>query len=62
MKIRTKSVAILLSLIVVGQAPAQADFTGDFAVPNWTYSETDTSSSGPSNSLTSTLLSITSAD
>jgi len=62
MKIPTKAVAILLSLIVVGQAPAQADFTGDFAVPNWSYSETNASANGPSNSLTSTLLSITSAD
>ena len=62
MKIRTKAVAILLSLIVVGQAPAQADFTGDFAVSNWSYSETNTSASGPSNSLTSTLMSITSAN
>ena len=62
MKIRTKAVAILLSLIVVGQAPAQADFTGDFAVPNWTYSETNASANGPSNSLTSALMSITSAN
>lgn len=62
MKIRTKAVAIVLSLVVVGQTPAHADFTGDFAVPNWTYSETDTSANGPTNSLTSTLLSITSAD
>ena len=62
MKIRTKVVALLLSLVVVGQTPAHADFTGDFAVPNWTYSETNTSANGPSNSLTSTLMSITSAD
>ena len=62
MKIRTKVVALLVSLVVVGQTPAHADFTGDFAVPNWTYSETNTSANGPSNSLTSTLMSITSAN
>jgi hypothetical protein len=62
MKIRNKAAAVLVALMFVGQAPANADFTGDFAVPNWTYSETDTSASGPTNSLTSTLMSITSAD
>jgi hypothetical protein len=62
MKIRNKAAAVLVALMFVGQAPANADFTGDFAVPNWTYSETDTSANGPTNSLTSTLMSITSAD
>ena len=62
MRIATKTAALFLSFIVVGQTSAHADFTGDFAVPNWTYSETDATANGPSNSLTSTLLSITSAD
>jgi hypothetical protein len=62
MKIRNKAAAVLVALMFLGQAPANADFTGDFAVPNWTYSETNTSANGPTNSLTSTLMSITSAD
>ena len=62
MKIRNKVVATLVALTFLGQASANADFTGDFAVPNWTYTETDTSASGPSNSLTATLMSLTSAD
>jgi hypothetical protein len=61
-KIRKKTAAVVLSLICIGQAPANADFTGDFAVPNWTYSETNTTESGPSNSLTAMLMSLTSAN
>jgi hypothetical protein len=62
MKIRHKAIAMLLTLMFFGQAPASADFTGDFAVPNWSYSATNTSANGPSNSLTAALMSITSAD
>jgi len=62
MKIQHKAIALLLSLVVLGQTPAHADFTDDFAVPNWTYSETNATADGPTNSLTSTLLSITSAN
>ena len=62
MKIRVKVAAILAVLMFLGQAPANADFTGDFAVPSWTYSETDTTANGTSNSLTASLMSITSAN
>ena len=62
MRIYTKVAAIVFSLIVISQAPASADFSGDFAVSNWSYSETDSTANGPSNSLTSTLMSITSAN
>ena len=62
MKIRNKVAVILVALMFLGQASANADFTGDFAVPNWTYSETDTTTNGPSNSLTASQMSITSAD
>lgn len=62
MKIQNKAVVLLLSLVVVGQTPAHADFTEEFAVSNWSYSETNSSANGPSNSLTSSLMSITSAN
>jgi hypothetical protein len=49
---------LLLTVTVFSQSSANADFEGDFAPSNWTYSET----SSVSHSLTSTQMQITSKD
>jgi hypothetical protein len=48
--------------MLAGQTTASADFSGDFAPANWTYAETNTSGSGPSGTLSSSQMQLTSAD
>jgi hypothetical protein len=62
---RKKIVATVAAVIIfsLGNATqAQADFSGDFAPSNWTYSETNASAEGPSGTLTTTQMQLTSAD
>jgi hypothetical protein len=62
MKLHNKVLGIVFLFLISSQATASADFTDEFAPSKWTYTETDTSAYGPSNSLSATTMSITSAN
>lgn len=62
MKKKNKLIVLILGILVLNQNVANADFSDEFAPSNWTYSETDTSQYGPTNSLSVSTMSITSAN
>jgi len=62
MKSQLKVISLIFAFLISGQAAASADFSDEFAPSKWTYTETDTSAYGPSASLTSSTMSITSAN
>ena len=53
---------LVAAFTAINLSTANADFSGDFAPSNWTYSETNASANGPAGTLTSTQMQITSAD
>jgi len=62
MKTQLKVIGLIFAFLASSQASASADFSGEFAPSKWTYTETDTSQGGPSGSLTSSTMSLTSSD
>jgi hypothetical protein len=57
-----KVIALVAALMLLGHGTANADLSGDFAPSNWTYSESTADANGPSGTLTSSQMQITSAD
>ena len=53
---------MIIAVLVSGSGQAQADFSDEFAPSKWTYTETDTSQYGPTNSLTVPTMTISSAN
>ena len=62
MAIRNKVIGLVIGILASSQGIANADFSDEFAPSKWTYTETDTSAYGPTGSLTSSTMSITSAN
>jgi len=62
MSLRNKVIALVIGILVSSQGIANADFSDEFAPSKWTYTETDTSQYGPTNSLTATTMTISSAN
>jgi hypothetical protein len=62
MKLHNKVLGIVFLFLISSQATASADFSDEFAPSKWTYTETDTSQYGPTNSLSASTMSITSAN
>ena len=62
MAIRNKVIGLVIGILVSSQGVANADFSDEFAPSKWTYTETDTSQYGPTNSLTATTMTISSAN
>ena len=62
MSMRNKVLGLVIGILVLSQGVANADFDNSFAPSNWTYTETDTSQYGPTNSLTASTMKITSAN
>ena len=59
---RNKVIGLVIGILISSQGIANADFSDEFAPEKWTYTETDSSAYGPSASLTSSTMSITSAN
>jgi hypothetical protein len=62
MKSQFKVSVLIFAFLISGQAAASADFSDEFAPSKWTYTETDTSAYGPSGTLTSSTMTISSAN
>jgi hypothetical protein len=62
MKSQLKVIGLIFAFLFSGQAAASADFSDEFAPSKWTYTETDTSQYGPTNSLSATTMTISSAN
>jgi hypothetical protein len=62
MKLHNKVLGIVFLFLISSQATASADFSDEFAPSKWTYTETDTSQYGPTNSLSATTMTISSAN
>jgi hypothetical protein len=62
MKKFKKVVFLVSGLMLAGHTTASADFSGDFAPSNWTYSETTAHANGPSGTLSSSQMEIVSAN
>ena len=59
---KVKLIGMITAVLVSGSGVAQADFSDEFAPSKWTYTETDTSQYGPTNSLTAPTMTISSAN
>lgn len=59
---RNKVIGLVIGILISSQGIANADFSDEFAPSKWTYTETDTSQYGPTNSLTATTMTISSAN
>lgn len=59
---RKKCVGLVIGILFSSQGIAHADFSDEFAPDKWTYTETDTSQYGPTNSLTASTMTISSAN
>ena len=59
---RNKVIGLVIGILVSSQGVANADFSDEFAPSKWTYTETDTSQYGPTNSLTATTMTTSSAN
>ena len=57
-----KVIFLVAGLMLAGQTTASADFSGDFAPANWTYSETTADAGGPSGTLSSSQMEMVSAN
>jgi hypothetical protein len=62
MKSQFKVSVLIFALLISGSAAASADFSDEFAPSKWTYTETDATQYGPTNSLSASTMSITSAN
>jgi hypothetical protein len=61
-KSQLKVIGIIFAFLVSSQSVANADFEYDFAPSQWTYTETTASAYGPSGSLSSSEMQLTSAN
>ena len=59
---KVRLIGMITAVLVSGSGVAQADFSDEFAPSKWTYTETDTSQYGPTNSLTAPTMTISSAN
>ena len=59
---RRKITLLVAALLISSQAAANADFEYDFAPSQWTYTETNNSAYGPSGSISTSQMQITSAN
>jgi hypothetical protein len=62
MKSQLKVIGLIFAFLVSSQSVANADFEYDFAPSQWTYTETTASAYGPSGSLSSSEMQLTSAN
>jgi hypothetical protein len=62
MKSRKKLFGVVVGLLLSSQGVANADFEYDFAPSQWTYTETNSAAYGPSGSLSSSQMQLTSAN
>lgn len=62
MKRNKTIIGLIVGVLISSQGAANADFSSEFAPSQWTFTETDTSQYGPSSSLNSSTMSITSAN
>ena len=59
---KSKLIGLVIGILISSQGIANADFSDEFAPSKWTYTETDTSQYGPTNSLSASTMTLSSAN